>query len=147
MNVPAPAVRLAARGIPSFPVLENKAPACPLGFKAATCGVDGMKALGGRWPGPLVGVVTRAASGFDVLDIDPRHGGNAWLSAHLDRLPTTRLHITRSGGQHLLFRHADGVRNTASRIAPGVDTRGDGGFIVYWPAEGLPVTVREPLAA
>ena len=97
MIVPARALRLAARGIPSFPVLENKAPACPLGFKAATCDVDGMKALWGRWPGPLVGVVTGAASGFDVLDIDPRHGGDAWLSAHLDRLPTTRLHITRSG--------------------------------------------------
>jgi len=93
-----------------------------------------------QYPAPLVGVATGAASDFDGLDIDPKHPeAKAWWTANRDRLPPTRCHRTRSGGLHLLFRHAVGLRSTAGKITPGVDTRGDGGYIVWWPATGLPV--------
>jgi Bifunctional DNA primase/polymerase, N-terminal len=78
--------------------------------------------------------------GVDLLDIDCKHlQAREWWAANLNRLPQTRCHRTRSGGLHLLFRHAAGVHSTAGKIAPGVDTRGDGGYIIWWPAARLPV--------
>jgi hypothetical protein len=78
---------------------------------------------------------TGEPSGISVLDVDA--DGLAWFDA--EQLPLTRMHQTRSGGLHLLFRHAEGLRNSASAIAPGVDVRAEGGFVVWWPREGLPV--------
>jgi bifunctional DNA primase/polymerase-like protein len=122
-----------------FPCLETKAPTCPNGFKAATREPDAIRELWRRWPGPLIGVPTGAMSGFDVLDIDRDKGGGVWYAAHRGKLPPTRYHRTRSGGLHLLFRHTEGLRNSTSRIAPGIDTRGDGGYVIFWPAAGLEV--------
>jgi hypothetical protein len=45
-------------------------------------------------------------TGILVLDIDPRHGGDAWEREHLDQLPDTRIHQTKSGGRHHVMRHA-----------------------------------------
>jgi Bifunctional DNA primase/polymerase, N-terminal/Primase C terminal 2 (PriCT-2) len=84
---------------------------------------------------PLVGVLTGSPSGFDVLDVDT-HGIDWFARQHL---ALTRMHQTRSGGIHLFFRHAEGLRNSVGRIANGVDVRAEGGLIVWWPREGFPV--------
>jgi hypothetical protein len=76
-------------------------------------------------------------NGFDVLDVDV--AGLSWLDEVWDRLPPTRAHATRSGGRHLFFRHVDGLRNSVSRIADNVDVRADGGFVIWWPRQGLRV--------
>jgi hypothetical protein len=86
---------------------------------------------------PLVGVPTGEANGFDVLDIDL--AGSGWWDLHRAELPATQTHTTRSGGAHLLFRHAEGLRCSVGRIATGVDVRADGGFVVWWPRQGLRV--------
>jgi hypothetical protein len=85
---------------------------------------------------PLVGVLTGAANGFDCLDIDPAGGG--WYDRNFDALPLTRAHATRRDGVHLLFKHAEGLRGSAGKIAPGVDVRADGNYIIWWPRQGLP---------
>jgi hypothetical protein len=46
-----------------------------------------------------------------------------------------------------LFQPHDAVRCTTSKIHPGIDTRGRGGFIVWWPASGLEVLHANVLAA
>lgn len=140
------ALALAERGFPCFPCLPSKAPACPHGFKDATANSDALRSLWLQYPAPLVGLVTGAASGMDVLDIDPRHGGDKWLSANLTNLPATQNHHTRSGGLHLLFKHRAGIRNSANKIASGVDVRGDGGYIIWWPNSGLEVQNEGALA-
>lgn len=140
------ALALAGSGFPCFPCLPSKAPACPHGFKDATADSDALRSLWSNYPAPLVGVVTGAASGMDVLDIDPRHDGDKWLADNVGNLPITRTHHTRSGGLHLFFKHRTGIRNSANKIAPGVDVRGDGGYILWWPASGFEVQNEGVLA-
>ena len=75
-----------------------------------------------------------------VLDLDGEQA-QAWWRAHLEMLPPTRTGDTRRpGGKHLFYRVPANVelRNSAGRIAPGVDFRGVGGFVVDWSAEHPP---------
>jgi hypothetical protein len=113
-------------GVPAFPCRADKRPACSHGFKAAAMPECGLTTLWARYPGELVGVPTGVPSGFDVLDIDKQHGGGDWYAKVKTELPSTRIHRTRSGGLHVLFRHHEGLRNTAGKIARGVDTRVNG---------------------
>jgi hypothetical protein len=141
------ALALGADGWFCFPCFIDKRPATPHGFKQAHRDLNGLRELWRQYPAPLVGVATGAASDVDVLDLDCKHpDAGEWWIANRDRLPPTRCHRTRSGGLHLLFRHAAGLRSTAGRIAPGVDTRGDGGYTVWWPTAGLPVLSDMPPA-
>ena len=73
------------------------------------------------------------STGGDVFGVDlDGPEGVAWLEAHRGDLPETVVNISGSGGRHLLFRLPAGemIRNTVSRMADGVDIRGEGGFIV-----------------
>jgi len=85
-----------------------------------------------------IGIATGAASDIVVLDIDPRHGGDgslAALEADHGALPPTWRFLTGGGGEHILFRHPGGtVKNSAGKIGPGIDVRGDGGYIVAPPS-------------
>jgi hypothetical protein len=123
---------------------KNKTPACPRGFHAA-CQGDALDDLFRRYPGGLIGVPTGPASGFSVLDIDMPKGGDVWLNENRARLPQTRMHETQSGGAHFLFKHKAGLKCSTSKIAAGVDVRAEGGYIIYWPADGYGF-VDHPLA-
>ncbi len=90
-----------------------------------------------RWPDANLGIVTGAVSALIVLDVDPQHGGDESLAAiearHGAVMPTPESR-TGGGGRHLYFRHPGGkVRNRVG-LAPGVDLRGDGGYIVAPPS-------------
>jgi Bifunctional DNA primase/polymerase, N-terminal len=130
-------------GLPVFPCRNrpgtpgDKVPLTPREFKDASGNPETIQTLFAQHRGCLIGVPTGEASGIGVLDVDPRNGGLEWLAANKNRLPATRIHQTRSGGAHLLFRHHTGLRNSAGKIAPGIDTRGDGGYVIWWPAHGL----------
>lgn len=145
MNELATALDLCGR-MPVFPVLANKHPACPHGFKDAATDPDEVRHLWRRWPGPLIGCPTGERSGFDVLDLDPRHGAGAWWDRHAARVPETRIYETRSKGWHLLFRHQDGIRNSAGKLGPGVDVRGEGGYVILWHAAGFPTVSDADIA-
>jgi hypothetical protein len=141
------ALDLAALGLPSFSCLADKRPATPHGFKDATADPSRLQSLWSQHPGELVGVPTGSGSGFDVLDLDAKHAeAKAWWKENCRRFPQTRKHRTRSGGLHLLFKHDDAMRCSAGKIALGVDTRSDGGYVVWWPAAGLPVISDAPPA-
>jgi len=41
---------------------------------------------------------------------------------------------TPSGGRHLYYRFAPGITNSASLVAPGIDIRGEGGYVLAAPS-------------
>ena len=91
-----------------------------------------------RWPYANVGLRTGAESELTVLDVDPAHGGSRSIKALIDRhgglseVPRVR---TGSGGWHLFFAHpGEPVRNSAGRLGPGLDIRGDGGYVIAPPS-------------
>lgn len=130
-------------GLPCFPVLPDKRPSCPHGFKDAQRDPVAIRRLWMRYPGRLVGVPTGDVSGIDALDIDaPRHPeAGTWLATQ--QIPDTRIHRTVSGGFHFLFCHAPGLKSSAGgKRCPGVDIRADGGYIVWWPSGGFPYLDR-----
>jgi len=131
------ALALAALGLPVFPCATNKRPCCEGGFNAASTDPAEIARMFADPRAALIGVPTGAVSGFDALDIDPAKGGQEWRNVNAHRLPRTRRHFTRSGGTHELFPHTPGLRNSASKIAPGVDIRADGGYIIWWPQQGF----------
>lgn len=50
-------------------------------------------------------------------------------------MPRTAYVITGSGGAHLYYRHpGTPILNSQSKVAPGVDVRGDGGYVVAPPS-------------
>lgn len=152
MRQPSPqdaALKLAAEGIPVFPCNAKKKPLTPHGFKDASTDAETVRQWWTEWPFALIGMPTGAASGIFGLDVDVKRDadGNETLSA-LGSLPLTLAYRTQSGGAHHLFTHPRGAKlsNTAGELGPGLDTRGDGGYVIRWDMHGCSVLADEPLA-
>jgi hypothetical protein len=130
-----------------FPCHADKSPACPHGFRDASRDPATILQLWHRWPGELIGIATGAVSGVWVVDVDVKHReGCDWWRANHHRLLPTRTFQTRSGGLHLYYRDGDGIGCSSGRICRGIDTRGDGGYIIYWFATGLLCRDQSPPA-
>ena len=130
-----------------FPCKPDKSPLTARGFKDATD--DPFKIL--MWedehPGCLWGMPTGAASGVFVLDVDV-HGVDGYaslaaLTAEHGELPRTRAVDTLSGGRHYYFAYPESaqVRNSAGKVAPGLDIRGDGGYVIIPHGDNCPYTL------
>jgi|SRR6516165_1086909 len=116
-----------------FSLPFRQAPTCPHGFKDAVADAAGIAQLWSLYCGSLIGVPTGAASSLDVIDVDPRKGGDSWFQENRTRLPLTRTHETPSGGWHLIFRHVPGLRCSNGKVAPGIDIKSDGGSYIGQP--------------
>lgn len=129
------ALRYAEWGYPVFPCAPGtKFPLTEHGFHDAS--VDGEQIQ--RWwtdnPSANIGIATQ---GLMVIDIDGDQ--NPWLADDRERyveLATGPMAITPRGGSHRVFRQPNGKswRCTEGRLAPKVDTRADGGYIVAPPS-------------
>ncbi|MDH3689703.1 MAG: bifunctional DNA primase/polymerase [Gammaproteobacteria bacterium] len=88
-------------------------------------------------PNANIAIVTGEISGFLVLDIDPKHGGDESLR-ELEKIhgPLRRTVEATSGGggRHIYFAHPGGMISNKVAIWPGIDLRGDGGYIVAPPS-------------
>lgn len=89
-------------------------------------------------PAANIGITCGARSGIVVLDVDAAHGGYESLAAIQGvhgKLPETPVAKTGGGGEHIFFKHTGReIRNSSSRLAPGLDIRGDGGYVVGVPS-------------
>jgi hypothetical protein len=125
-----------AKRLPVFPCDNDKRPFTVHGFKDASNDPDLIRRWWTRWPTAMICVPTGIK--FCVVDVDLQHPeARDWYGRA--NLPDTRTHVTRSGGRHILFRPHDEFRCSASKIWKHVDTRGLGGYVIWWPAEGLEV--------
>ena len=107
------------------------------GVKDATAREQTVRAWWDRWPDANVGIATGSVSGLIVLDVDPRHGGDDSLVAlerQHDPLPQTVRAMTGGGGSHPYFSHPGGIVRNKVAIAPGLDVRGDGGYVIAPPS-------------
>lgn len=104
-----------------------------------------------------VGIMTGPGSGIFALDVDVKNGGPESLAAlerQYGRLPLTWRSRTGGGGYHLVFAWpalAAGltIKNSESKLGPGLDIRGVGGQIVAPPSVTLfgSYTVETEVAA
>jgi hypothetical protein len=141
MSLTASALWLAEEmRLPVFACGHDKRPVTQHGFQDATRDAVEIERQFATPGAAMIGVPTGDTSGFFCLDLDVKNGGGGleWLAANQHRLPDTRRHKTRSGGVHLLFAMPQGriIRNSAGRIAAGVDVRGNGGYIIAPPSPG-----------
>jgi hypothetical protein len=118
---------------------QAKHPRVAGGLKSATTDEEQIREWWARWPKANVAIRTGAVSGLVVLDIDPQHGGERTLGSLLGQHPdlgAVRTIRTGSGGRHLYFAHPGGtVHNDAGkRLGPGLDVRGDGGYVIAPPS-------------
>jgi hypothetical protein len=146
MNAWAEALKLTQRRLPVFPCDKDKRPLTPNGFKDASADPDVVHAWAKKHPEALIGVPT--GDRFVAIDIDLQHADALeWYEANRSRLPLTRTHVTRSGGRHLLFKPNSEIGCSTGKLGPHVDTRGIGGYIIWWPASGFEVLNSGVLAA
>ncbi|GAB4232427.1 MAG: hypothetical protein OHK0028_07880 [Deltaproteobacteria bacterium] len=126
----AAALRYAELGYPVFPCAPGgKVPITPRGFKDATTDAAQIRAWWEKHPDANIGMPT---VGLLVVDVDGEY--NTWPGdpERVEELARGPISLTPRGGRHHIFRQPNGrsFRNTTGRIAPNVDTRADGGYIV-----------------
>jgi hypothetical protein len=143
MNALEHALALAGKGIAVFPCSDKKIPLIKGGFKNASTDPAQIREWWRQWPQALIGMPTGAR--FVVIDCDLQHAEALEWYAKAN-IPLTRNHTTRSGGRHLFFKPDERVGCSAGKLWPHIDTRGKGGYIIWWPAAGLEVMHKNVLA-
>lgn len=132
------ALSFACAGYPVFPCSPQKRPLVKGGFKSACRDPNQIRVWWKAWPLAMIGMPTGKASGVIVVDIDVNNRVDGretlrrlgWV---LDGAPSVR---TPSGGIHFYFRCPEclEVRNSAGKLGPGIDIRGEGGYVILPPS-------------
>ncbi len=130
------ALAYANRGWHVFPCQPSgKTPATTHGFKDATTDPKQIRTWWRKHPDFNVAIRTGAVSGIVVLDIDLDRGGDESLARLDDReWLYTVLAKTGGGGAHVYFAHPGGLVKSRVGLWPGIDVRGDGGYVVAPPS-------------
>jgi hypothetical protein len=132
------ALALAHKGMAVFPCRpRDKRPATANGLKEATRDPDIIRQWWRQEPQLNLAIATGAISRIFVVDIDglDAEGELRKLEAKHGELPATVQAITPRPGRHIYFQWPQmPVHNSAGKIAPGVDVRGDGGYVLAPPS-------------
>jgi bifunctional DNA primase/polymerase-like protein/primase-like protein len=131
------ALKLAARGLCVFPCAPGqKTPACAHGCKDATTDIITIQGWWGANPDFNIGVATGPASNIFVLDLDDGAAETALRKleeCHGELPPTVEVITPR--GRHVYFRWPQSpVRNSASKLADGLDVRAAAGYVLAPPS-------------
>ena len=138
----------------------------PNGYKNATKDPATIREWWSRYPAANVAIRTGAESGLDVIDLDVpdlersppklQDGRVTWAAMEREQPSdaAVRAPSVESGteGRHLWFTHREGVPSR-SGVFPGIDLRGDDGYILVPPSQNArgayrwvtPLDAAEPL--
>jgi Bifunctional DNA primase/polymerase, N-terminal/AAA domain/Primase C terminal 1 (PriCT-1) len=126
-----------ACGVPEClsPAKHPIAACAPHGFQDATRDTVIIQKWWTRFPEANIAIPTGARRA--VLDVDPDKGGRtslAALEAKYGLLPVTATTVTGGGGEHRHYAPVSGLRNSVGVIAPGLDIRAEGGYVLVPPS-------------
>jgi hypothetical protein len=133
------ALQYAAHGWRVFPLVPGaKQPLTAHGFRDATTDEDQILSWWSSTPEANIGIATGRGSGIVVLDIDMKNAKDGYTSAKelgIDPADTPVQVVTASRGAHLYFAYDAAIGNSASKLGVGLDTRGEGGYVVVPPSQ------------
>ena len=130
------ALYYADMGYPVFPCKAGrKEPLTSHGFHDATTNVPQIERWWAAHPEANVAIAT---AGLIVIDVDG--ADNKWPNSRVFEEQLSRaacpINITPRGGRHMIFLQPEeeDFHNTTSKLAPSVDTRATGGYILVPPS-------------
>ena len=133
---------------------KGKHPRTKKGVDEATLDPQQIREWWEKWPTANIGGAMGGALRLLAVDIDPRNGGDASLhdlvEAHGDAWLDTKQHKTGSGGYHFFYTVPESINFSKGKLAPGVDLKWSGGYVVLPPSihlSGLNYTVDNPADA
>lgn len=136
------ALEYVRRGLAVIPVRPGaKEPRSAHGCRDASRDTGQVRRWWGTWPDANLGIVTGKPSQLLVVDIDRKPNGPDGEESFLELvratgpLPETWEAQTGGGGRHLYYRIPAGTwLASAVRVLPGLDIRGEGGYVVAPPS-------------
>jgi hypothetical protein len=127
LTVAEAAIEYGLRGYRVHPCRADKRPLTRWS-QAATSDAKLIAAMWRRWPDALIGL--RTGNGLVVVDDD------RGLAEPDPSLATTLTAHTRSRGWHYFYTSAEPVACSVGVVAPGIDVRGENGYVIAPPSEG-----------
>lgn len=137
------ALEYAEFGFSVFPLVPNgKEPLsslAPHGFKSATKDPEQIRRMWESEPNANIGIACGEVSGglcvidVDTHDADGKESLRLWLEEESAALPETVTVKTGGGGLHYYFMSDETVGGRIG-VLPGIDVKGDGGYIVAPPS-------------
>jgi hypothetical protein len=108
------------------------------GVDSATTDEATIRAWFGKWENANLAIAMGGVLRLIALDSDPRNGGDAsvydLVEAHGEAWLATHTVRTGGGGNHFLYRLPEGIEVHKGKIAPGIDVKAAGGYLVAPPS-------------
>jgi len=138
------AFHLTRFGFKVFPLKQGaKIPGIPKGLPGgrgcldATDDEEIIGEWGSRYPRANIGLACGLPSKIIVIDFDPRNGSDESverLKAKKQTFTPTVSAKTANGGTHLYYAYEPELKNSKSVLAPGIDVKTTGGYVVAPPS-------------
>lgn len=116
---------------------KGKHPFYKGGFKEASKDEFTIRRLWKKTLFANIGIATGSISNLFVIDIDKKNGGFDSLDIYEKehgKLDDRNLVVTGSGGFHYYYLYSGPECRSTINIRPGIDTRGDGGYVIAPPS-------------